>query len=753
LNSAFGGRLIVLAACVIAVVPFSQTPESQPRPAIVDDPALSDEFVGPFPSWKVVTTAYGAAGDGKTDDTEAIQRGLTALESDEHTRVLFVPAGTYRITQTLTLGHRLGVAIIGEDPKTTTIVWDGEPGGTMLSINGLAYSRIGRLTFDGKTRASIAVDQSWDSVKPHFDTGNEYADDRFINVEYGIRGGFKGHGFAETSIIRSQFVRNTVAAIAHGNFNALDTWVWESRFEDCATGVTNGGGAGNFHVYSSVFLRSTVSDLAMGNTGGFSARGNYSRGSQAFFVSVVAKSYPATIHLQRNTILDPLGTTPIDLRNQGPGVVSDNVILSRGSGPALRWNGLNGADVTSIGNTFTLAKPIENSGRLLSIGDRSVEPQSVNPAVPVLPGTPRNLRRPVFEITPGTRVADIQRTLDKAFLESGKRPVVHLATGAYSIDATLTIPASDVQVVGDGYGTILQWSGPGEGPVFRLQGPSHVTIRDLQIDGVKRANGIVVDNVDQIGARVYLDQVQLRSGKQTDLFVNGIDHATIELRDFGHAYSPSATSVKVSGGPLLRAGKAAEGKTNIFSGAASGHTISYDISNGARVLIRDLWYESGAGPGFAHVHGNAVLTIDGARISTKAQETPAAIHINDLSGRVAIIATHLDDRIAVTGAGQAAQVLGLGIYDQQRSTGYLVNRSSPAAQVALVNSRHSTVRNWSVPSPDVGQVDHAFIERLFSHTRSEMPRPITPLPTAVSDVRLWRVWVANGLNNMIIGQY
>src|SRR4029077_708724 len=112
-------------------------------------------------------------------------------------------------------------------------------------------------------------------AKPNFDTGNEYSDHSFVDVEYGIHGGFKDHGFAETSIVRSHFLRNSKAGVALGNFNALDIWIWYSTFEDCAVGVTNEPGAGNFRVYGSVFRRSTVSDLFMKNTGAFSKRGNY----------------------------------------------------------------------------------------------------------------------------------------------------------------------------------------------------------------------------------------------------------------------------------------------------------------------------------------------------------------------------------------------------------------------------------------------------------------------------------------------
>ena len=247
-------------------------------------PAQGDEFVGPFPSWTNVKTVYGAVADGTADDTAAIQQGLDELGKPGHSPVLFFPNGTYRITKTLVLASSISVSIAGEDPATTTIVWGGEPAGTMIWFNGVAYSRFVRFTLDGKRRASVAVEQSWDMKHPHFDTGNEYSDNTFLDVDYGIHGGFKGGGFAETTIRRSRFLRNSKAGVALGNFNALDIWIWHSLFEDCDTGVTNTPGAGNFHVYNSVFRRSAHADMAIGNTGGFSARGNYSMNSKAFFI-------------------------------------------------------------------------------------------------------------------------------------------------------------------------------------------------------------------------------------------------------------------------------------------------------------------------------------------------------------------------------------------------------------------------------------------------------------------------------------
>src|SRR6516162_3528333 len=87
-----------------------------------------EEFVGPFASWANVKTNYAAAGDGVADDTAAIQNALNALGPTNPT--LYFPAGTYRITQTLTLAAQQYVNIIGQDPSSTAIIWGGSSGGT-----------------------------------------------------------------------------------------------------------------------------------------------------------------------------------------------------------------------------------------------------------------------------------------------------------------------------------------------------------------------------------------------------------------------------------------------------------------------------------------------------------------------------------------------------------------------------------------------------------------------------------------------
>ena len=157
----FAGTLVTPA------VVLPQSPNTQ------SVPVSGEEFVGPFSSWTNLKTVYHAVGDGKADDTSALQTALRELGTGGRSPVLFIPSGRYRITRTLVLSYNVNLSVVGENPDSVTIVWDGPEGGTMLLINGIAYSRFTRITYDGQRKASVAIEQSWDNLKPNFDTGNE----------------------------------------------------------------------------------------------------------------------------------------------------------------------------------------------------------------------------------------------------------------------------------------------------------------------------------------------------------------------------------------------------------------------------------------------------------------------------------------------------------------------------------------------------------------------------------------------------
>ncbi len=712
-----------------------------------------DESVGPFASWTNVKTAYGARGDGVADDTASLQRGLDDLSSGGAVKTLFLPSGVYRITQKLRLHNTIYVNMIGEDPDSTIIRWDGALGGVMMHIDGVAYSRYNRLTWDGQNRADVAIDQSKsENVLQHFDTGNEYAEDVFKDVGYGIRAGNFDIGASETSVVRSRFIRNSKAGIVTKNFNALDWWVWYCYFEDCAIGVTNSDGAGNFSVFYSVFKRSSVADIMIEQTSFYSIRNNYSIGSKVFYNSPGAGQNGALTAIQGNTILDTQGPEAIQIYDFGPVIMYDNSIRSSvgASGPAIR---LNVADALTFGNTFTVSNPITAGGRSITDGTRIVQRGDIVSTEPVIPFKYVSKNRQVFDVPLGATASAIQQKIDSAAQFCGQRPIVHLPAGpgdyqGFQIDKSLIVPPNcDIQIVGDGGFSRLTWVGNGSGPVFTLRGPSKAILRDFRIHGAADAsgNGIVIENADQPGSRVYMQEVFVNGTTQNGLLVDGLDYTRVDLRGLIHQEA-SGSSVKVVGGSSAASGLNLGGRTTLISGASASNVLSYEVTQGGRLAVKDVWYETGGTrPGYIKLTGNGAVTFEQSRVFTiPVNTTPPAIDIQNYNGKATFIGLDLEDTIRISGTSSGS-ILGLGL--MAHSPDYFFNNT--AARAALVNSRwYNKVppNGGSLPVANKGSFDPAFLLDMLTQTRgANLSNEYEAIPNGITDVRMFRVYAEKTL--------
>lgn len=191
-----------------------------------------EEFNGPFKSWANVKTRFNASGDGKKDDTKALQAAPDSLTTSQRTvfntdarskyLVVYLPAGTYKISQTLRLTGKIGVCFIGEDPEKTIIRWDGQDNDTMMFSNRSAYVKMSRITWNANNKKNIeAVGFHYkDFNKPNFaPTTIELSDMVFKgNTLYGISAGTyapDGTGMmdAEFTIKRCKFYSCTGAGL------------------------------------------------------------------------------------------------------------------------------------------------------------------------------------------------------------------------------------------------------------------------------------------------------------------------------------------------------------------------------------------------------------------------------------------------------------------------------------------------------------------------------------------------------------
>ncbi len=720
----------------------------------------AETFDGPFSGWIDVRREHGARGDGEADDTAALQRAVDALGADPARSTLYLPAGRYRVSRTLILAERRGVRIVGHHPETTSIEWAGEAGGTVLDVRGVSYASIGRLTFDGRSRAGTLLYLSYDRGRPRqfFPTHLEFADLRLLDADFCMRAGRMNGGVAEAVVRRAHFVDCRRAGVSIQDWNSLNWWIWDASFERNGHAVTNtfgpdaaggpGAGAGNFHVHRSVFVDSREADVSIRNTQAFSVSDSLSHGSRHFLRAYGPIAAPAQLLLLRNHV-DATRADPVVVENPGPLVMVDNTFRMR-EGQRIALAGAAPGDLVSVGNRFGIADPWGPAPS----GDRAVRRISVDDAVDVaLPPTPVT-GRPAFAANGTRRIVELPRPVGAATIATALRrladqgwppAVLVLPPGEHPIVETVRIaPGADVRIAGAGFmipgaASTLRWAGPIPGPVLEIAGPSRVTLDSLDIvGGAGSGDGIRVRGIDQPGSLIRLDQAavaEMERSRDVNVLVDGLRHATVEGHPLYHVDNPSNVSLRVIGAGAMSPG------VRLFGALTLDNLNSYELRAGARLLVNGSWYE-GPSLQFVRLDGAGTFTLSASHLAPedasgdRERDSLAhpAIELGDFAGRVALVSTRSVGWIGGRGSPSLEAGLVGAMISTSRPNPLHVGRSASLLNVA---GRSSGV-GPSTPDrrmPSKGPVDPEALRRLLADLRTLRPTYLPDPPPASTPER------------------
>lgn len=284
----------------VPVPPADSLPPPLSRPAVT----------AALPGMLDVKVAFGAVGNGVADDTAEIQAALDARCSSNDPKLIFFPAGTYKISDTLRLNHHLGACrslgyggwIAGAGSSKTVIAMAaGVKKGTFAS-DGLGLAAIQGITF--RTWKWQAGDPQHPNIDieayagfPASGQNSLYdveADGGYAAFATGVR--YNEIQCDSTIAFNSRF-QNAQIGFASGHSNAIANTVYDSEFVNNAYAMAGGwvidapSNGGSFHAIHGVSRGTTIRDFLTTEAAIYGTYGWDSDAPAYVYVGVTDNSY------------------------------------------------------------------------------------------------------------------------------------------------------------------------------------------------------------------------------------------------------------------------------------------------------------------------------------------------------------------------------------------------------------------------------------------------------------------------------
>jgi hypothetical protein len=343
---------------------------------------------------------------------------------------------------------------------------------------------------------------------------------------------------------------------------------------------------------------------------------------------------------------------------------------------------------------------------------------------------------------------------------------------------------SDLQLIGDGASEIatrLVWTGPQNGVILQIEGPSKATVQDLQLQaGSSRA--LLIETPDQSGRRIFVDQLNTngptrqRHGRTAALRVSGFEKTSLQFRALqGNGNGGSWVDV------LGRGQDSDTGSTvGIFTGAAGSAAGQYDVRQGGRLVVRGVYHEKSSDSlNGLHLTDRGLLSIDATRFSYATSAESPTVAADNFQGVFTLatcillpVGSRETCRFELRGDGSRASVLALNnqfwVWKPGTSAQTVwKNQTVPPAHGGLVGCNMISSNKDALPAAfqfldDAGDlpippgvksnagpqddraVDDITILRHVAAIRAIRPFAPLALSDEKTDVRVYRVFATGG---------
>jgi hypothetical protein len=450
--------------------------------------------------WLNVKTKFGATGDGKADDTAAIQAALDSLKDGfGQPNTVYFPPGVYRITKTLKWTNLYGKRLIGHG-RDTRIVWDGaDPKATQVMFHsdgataGVLFEGI---IWDGAGKAAEGV---YHCSTTHYESAVVHRHEMFVNMGTGIFSGEGGRFPFKVATAEVLFDNCLFANVGNGivflGYNQLDNTVTNCGFYYCTSAIRNI--TGNVYVRDCHFEASREIDIYT-HVGHNSAIRCTSVGSNRFLQSddgFVLQDCHVEGWKSPNGAVVMTGSplTIFDCTFSNPPSDAPPVLLSSAEIPVI----LSNCESKSTKELLGLSRPSKTPIKPLVIpaGKRGPAVTSARQTFfrseVKLPGKVFDAKRDFGAKGDGkTDDTDAIMATIAAAREHGKGAIAYLPNGEYLVKKTIEITGADYRFGGAGCcwnaGTAIRWAGPAaaegsEAAIIRVKNATNLELAGLKV--------------------------------------------------------------------------------------------------------------------------------------------------------------------------------------------------------------------------------------------------------------------------------